>query len=35
MTGDLDTSDAIWQKRPEQLGVPDFVKLTRLLEHST
>jgi len=35
LTGNLDTSEALWQKRPEQLGVQDFVKLTRLLEHST
>ncbi len=35
LTGNIDTSEAIWQKRPEQLGVQDFVKLTRLLEHST
>jgi 16S rRNA (adenine1518-N6/adenine1519-N6)-dimethyltransferase len=35
LTGDLDTCEAIWQKRPEQLGVDDFVKLTRLLENDT
>lgn len=35
LTGNMDTSEALWQKRPEQLDVQDFVKLTRLLEHST
>ncbi len=32
---DLDTGEDIWQKRPEQLGVEDFVRLTRLLENNT
>jgi len=28
----LETTDNIWQKRPEQLGVDDFVRLTLLIE---
>ena len=30
----LDTTDNIYQKRPEQLGVDEFVRLTKLVEHS-
>jgi len=30
----LDTTDDIFQKRPEQLGIDDFVRLTRLAENA-
>lgn len=29
--GKVDTSSALWDKRPEQLGVPEFVSLTELI----
>ena len=32
---EIDTHDSIWQKRPEQLGVQDFVGLTRLIDNNT
>jgi 16S rRNA (adenine1518-N6/adenine1519-N6)-dimethyltransferase len=32
---DLDTSEPVFQKRPEQLGVDDFIKLTLLMDQST
>lgn len=28
----MDTSDPIWSKRPEQLSIPEFVELTKLIE---
>jgi len=30
-----ETGDDIWQKRPEQLGVEDFVRLTRWIENNS
>lgn len=32
---DIETPDSIWQKRPEQLGVPEFIRLTLLIENNT
>lgn len=32
LSWEMDYHDPIWQKRPEQLSVDDFVRLTRLLE---
>lgn len=32
MLSDTNTSDSIWQKRPEQLGVDEFVTLTRWID---
>jgi 16S rRNA (adenine1518-N6/adenine1519-N6)-dimethyltransferase len=29
--GKTDTSDAIWNKRPEQLSVAEFVSLTKIV----
>jgi 16S rRNA (adenine1518-N6/adenine1519-N6)-dimethyltransferase len=29
--GKTDTSDAIWNKRPEQLSVAEFVSLTKII----
>ena len=33
ITFNLDTSDPVFQKRPEQLGVEEFIRLTLLLDH--